>query len=77
VGARFVSPERAWLALATSSTLAGDLTLVGSVARLMAVEQSRGRARVGFWGYARVGLPLTLATLALGLGWLMLVSPSR
>jgi Na+/H+ antiporter NhaD/arsenite permease-like protein len=66
--------ERAWLTLAMTSTLAGNLTLVGSVANLIVVEQARGRARVGFWAYARVGVPLTLATLALGLAWVMWVA---
>jgi Na+/H+ antiporter NhaD/arsenite permease-like protein len=66
--------ERAWLTLAMASTLAGNLTLVGSVANLIVVEQARGRARVGFWAYARVGVPLTLATLALGLAWVMWVA---
>ena len=75
--AQFVPPERAWLALAMVSTLAGNLTLVGSVANLIVVEQARGQARVGFWTYARVGLPLTLLTLAFGLGWLLLVTPTR
>ena len=75
--ARFASPERAWLALAMTSTLAGNLTLVGSVANLIVVEQSRGQARVGFWTYARAGLPLTLASLTLGLGWLLLVTSSH
>jgi hypothetical protein len=32
---------------------------------------------VGFWAYARVGLPLTAATLALGLAWLASVTPAR
>jgi Na+/H+ antiporter NhaD/arsenite permease-like protein len=73
--AGFVPPQRAWLALAMVSTLAGNLTLVGSVANLIVVEQSRREARVGFWAYARAGLPLTLLTLALGLGWLRLVTP--
>lgn len=63
--------ERAWLVLAMTSTLAGNLTLVGSVANLIVVEQSRGRARIGFWSYARVGVPVTLVTLAIGLGWLL------
>ncbi len=72
---RFADPERAWLVLAMASTLAGNLTLVGSVANLIVVEQSRGRARVGFWAYARIGVPLTLATLAFGLGWLLWVGP--
>ena len=69
----FADPERAWLALAMASTLAGNLTLVGSVANLIVVEQARGRARVGFWTYARVGVPLTLLTLALGTAWLMVL----
>lgn len=74
---QFATPERAWLALAMTSTLAGNLTLVGSVANLIVVEQARGKASVGFWAYARVGVPLTIATLALGLGWLWLVTPGR
>lgn len=68
--AHFADPEAAWLALAMTSTLAGNLTLVGSVANLIVIEQARDRARVGFWEYARVGVPLTLVTLALGLAWL-------
>ena len=72
--AHFARPETAWLTLAMASTLAGNLTLVGSVANLIVVEQARGRARVGFWAYTRVGVPLTLATLALGLAWVMWVT---
>ncbi len=70
---RLASPEQGWLALAMASTLAGNLTVVGSVANLIVIEQARDRARVGFWTYARVGVPLTLATLALGTAWLALV----
>ena len=73
--AELAGPERSWLVLAMASTLAGNLTLVGSVANLIVVEQARGRARVGFWAYARVGVPLTLVTLALGLGWVMWIVP--
>lgn len=68
--AAFPDPERAWLAVAMASTLAGNLTLVGSVANLIVVEQARGRANLGFWAYARVGVPVTLATLAIGTAWL-------
>lgn len=68
--AHFANPDAAWLVLAMASTLAGNLTLVGSVANLIVIEQARDRARVGFWAYARVGVPLTLVTLALGLAWL-------
>jgi Na+/H+ antiporter NhaD/arsenite permease-like protein len=67
--ARFADPDAAWLTLAMASTLAGNLTLVGSVANLIVVEQARERARIDFWSYARVGIPLGLITLALGTVW--------
>ncbi len=75
--AGFLPAERTWLLLAMTSTLAGNLTLVGSVANLIVVEQARRETRVGFWTYARAGLPLTLLSLAFGLGWLLLVTPAR
>lgn len=59
-----------WLALAMSSTLAGNLTLLGSVANLIVVEQARKQVTIGFWEYTRVGLPLTIATIAFGAWWL-------
>ncbi|HVS39711.1 MAG TPA: anion transporter [Gemmataceae bacterium] len=68
------SRETAWLALAMSSTFAGNLTLLGSVANLIVVEQARREGiRVSFIEYCKVGAPLTLATLAVGIAWLMFV----
>jgi Na+/H+ antiporter NhaD/arsenite permease-like protein len=65
-------PDRAWLILAMASTLAGNLTLIGSVANLIVVEAARtARVEIGFLEYCRVGVPLTVVTLALG--WLVLV----
>jgi Na+/H+ antiporter NhaD/arsenite permease-like protein len=65
-------PDRAWLILAMASTLAGNLTLIGSVANLIVVEAARvARIEIGFLEYCRVGVPLTLVTLALG--WLVLI----
>ncbi|HWE75472.1 MAG TPA: anion transporter [Stellaceae bacterium] len=64
-------PDRAWLTLAMASTLAGNFTILGSVANLIVVEQARRQnVTVGFWDYFRIGVPLTLATLALGAWWL-------
>jgi Na+/H+ antiporter NhaD/arsenite permease-like protein len=64
-------PSRAWLVLAMASTLAGNFTILGSVANLIVVEQARRHAvAIGFWAYFRLGAPLTLATLALGAWWL-------
>lgn len=63
--------EQAWLALAASSTLAGNLTLLGSVANLIVVEGARrGGVRIGFAEYLKVGVPLTIITTALGICWL-------
>ena len=63
-----------WLALAMSSTLAGNLTILGSVANLIVVERaSREGVSISFWDYCKVGIPLTIATLAVGVAWLTLV----
>jgi Na+/H+ antiporter NhaD/arsenite permease-like protein len=53
-----------------SSTLAGNLTVLGSVANLIVVERARREAPIGFWEYARTGAPLTALTLALGI-WML------
>ncbi len=59
--------DRTWLVVAMSSTLAGNLTLVGSVANLIVAEQARRAGiEISFWTYPRIGVPLTLVTLALG-----------
>jgi Na+/H+ antiporter NhaD/arsenite permease-like protein len=60
-----------WLLLAASSTLAGNLTLFGSVANLIIVEAA---AELGytltFWQHLRFGVPLTLSTLVLVYMWI-------
>ncbi|MDA0699618.1 MAG: hypothetical protein O3A02_00195 [bacterium] len=44
--------------------LAGNLTLIGSVANLIVVESARKLGGVvRFWAYARAGVPVTLITL--------------
>jgi Na+/H+ antiporter NhaD/arsenite permease-like protein len=64
-------PRHAWLTLAMASTLAGNLTILGSIANLIVVEGALRRGIVvGFWDYARVGIPVTLVTLAVGIWWL-------
>jgi Na+/H+ antiporter NhaD/arsenite permease-like protein len=66
----FADPHTAWLALAMASTLAGNLTITGSVANIIVVESARPEVEIGFWDYFRVGLPITLATLLVGWAWL-------
>ena len=68
----FEEPTRAWLVLAMASTFAGNLTIMGSVANLIVVEQARGVGiRIGFGEYSRVGVPVTLLTLFVG--WVLLI----
>jgi Na+/H+ antiporter NhaD/arsenite permease-like protein len=64
------NPTRAWLTLAMSSTLAGNLTLLGSVANLIVVQQARAKVRIGFWQYFRVGAPLSVLTILFGAAWI-------
>ncbi len=64
-------PQRAWLVIAMASTLAGNFTLVGSVANLIVAQRSKARGvEFSFWAYFRVGAPLTVLTMAFGLLWL-------
>ena len=63
-------PRAGWLALAMASTLAGNLTLLGSIANLIVVEGARREGiRIGFFDYLKVGVPVTLATLLFGAWW--------
>ncbi len=62
-----------WLALAMSSTVAGNLTIIVSMANLIVFESAKGSARVGFWEYFRAGAPAAAALIAVGtlyLAWL-------
>jgi len=62
----------AWKTVAMASTLAGNFTILGSVANLIVVEQAARRGvGIGFWDYFRVGAPLTVLTIVLGTLWLM------
>jgi Na+/H+ antiporter NhaD/arsenite permease-like protein len=64
--------DRVWLVIAMASTLAGNFTVLGSIANLIVVEKAARRGiAIGFWDYFRVGAPLTLLTLLIGTLWLM------
>jgi Na+/H+ antiporter NhaD/arsenite permease-like protein len=63
----FGEPARGWLVLAMASTLAGNLTIVGSVANLIVVEEARaGGIAIGFVEYCKAGVPITIITLLVG-----------
>jgi Na+/H+ antiporter NhaD/arsenite permease-like protein len=69
----FANPHTGWLVLAMASTLAGNLTITGSVANIIVVERAKDIAPIGFWQYFEVGLPITVATLVFGSVWLWLI----
>ncbi len=56
-----------WLLLAMSSTLAGNFTIIGSVANLIVLEATKGDVSISFMEYFKVGAPLTVLTLAAGI----------
>ena len=65
--------DTAWLVIAMASTLAGNFTVLGSIANLIVVQKAAAPGVViSFWDYFRVGAPLTLITLAIGTFWLWL-----
>ena len=71
--AGFPDPHTGWLSLAMASTLAGNLTITGSVANIIVVERAAAEGvHVGFHEYFRAGLPVTVATLVVGSVWLWL-----
>jgi Na+/H+ antiporter NhaD/arsenite permease-like protein len=65
-------PDLTWgyIMLAVASTLAGNLTLFGSVANVIVMESAGPRGEIGFWRFLRYGAVLTAVDLAVGFGLL-------
>jgi Na+/H+ antiporter NhaD/arsenite permease-like protein len=69
----FTNPPQVWLTLAMATTLAGNLTLIGSVANLIVAEIARSRGvTLSFAEYLKAGTAIAILTLLLGVGWLSL-----
>jgi Na+/H+ antiporter NhaD/arsenite permease-like protein len=64
--------ELMWKVMAMATTFAGNLTILGSVANIIVVESARQHIRIGFWDYAKIGIPVTLLTTVLGAAILLL-----
>ncbi len=69
----FAQPELMWKVMALTTTFAGNLTIVGSVANIIVVESARGHIELGFWDYARYGFPVTILTTVAGMLILLLL----
>lgn len=59
-----------WLALAAFSTLAGNLTIIASIANIIVIETAAHEGvTIGFVDYFKAGLPVTVVTLVLAWAW--------
>lgn len=62
-----------WYILAVSSTFAGNLFLLGSIANLIVVEKAAGQGIViSFKEHARVGIPVTFVSLVILVLWALM-----
>lgn len=64
---KFIDPKTMWYALAMSSTFAGNLTVMGSVANMIVLELSKEYVHVGFWDFFKVGFTTTLVSTIIGI----------
>ncbi len=74
---KFLDPSQhvQWYALALSSTFAGNLITIGSIANLITFEQAKSYGiEIGFREHARIGIPVTVASFGIAVAWTALVS---
>jgi Na+/H+ antiporter NhaD/arsenite permease-like protein len=64
-------PTRGWQIVAMAATLAGNFTILGSVANLIVVQRARAAGiRIGFGTYFAAGAPLTILSILAGVAML-------
>ena len=65
------------MVIASTSTLAANLTVLGSIANLIVLEEARKqKVEISFAEYLRIGLPVTIITLAVDIVRLSTFSPT-
>ncbi|MEM4270172.1 MAG: hypothetical protein QW223_08675, partial [Candidatus Caldarchaeum sp.] len=66
--------EQVWLTLATYSTLAGNLTLLGAASNIIVLEvlEKRYKQTVSFWRFLKIGLPVVAFTSVIYLPFLLI-----
>lgn len=70
---KFLDPavHTQWYVLAITSTFAGNLITIGSIANLITFEQAKEYGiEISFREHARAGIPVTLASFAVALAWM-------
>lgn len=70
----FSDQQTAWLIIAMSTTFAGNLTLLGSVANMIVAESAKNRGvKLKFTEYLKAGIPITVISLLLGIVWFSII----
>ena len=69
----FANPELMWKVMALATTFAGNLTILGSVANIIVVESARHHIKIGFWDYAKIGIPVTILTTIIAVAILLCI----
>ncbi len=70
----FANPEKWYFVLAMATTLAGNVTLLGSVANLIVAETAKKRGvNLTFVEYLKAGTPIAIITLAFGIIWFSII----
>jgi Na+/H+ antiporter NhaD/arsenite permease-like protein len=67
------SSDFGWVLLAYVSTVAGNFTLIGSVANIIVAETARGEYSLGFLEYLRFGLPSTILVTTVGVAVIIIL----
>ena len=72
---KFLDPSNhtQWYVLALSSTFAGNLITIGSIANLITFEQAKEYGvDIGFKEHAKVGIPVTVVSIFITIGWIII-----
>jgi Na+/H+ antiporter NhaD/arsenite permease-like protein len=62
------------LILAVASTFAGNFIIIGSLANMIMVRQAQEHGvMISFWRHARLGIPITILSTLILVGWILIV----
>jgi len=70
------SPALGWELLTVTSTFAGNLTLLRSVATIIVSDSARDIGGIGLLDYLKVGVPLAMLTTLIGALWFVAFAPA-
>ena len=70
-----LSATLSWYVLAVISTFAGNFTMLGSIANLLLSEQAKANdVRLDYVEYLKVGIPVTLLSVAMTIGYFTVIA---